>query len=106
MFLLTSFSSCVWYSGINSKEFSRVNKDRDGSSFEKAIILLSESGSDGLRDEYQYLQQKYNSFTIISQGLSSYKGKPHDIIKIKLENGTEKNIYFDISYFFGKKPYF
>lgn len=78
------------------------NNDNDGSSFEKAIVINKSNERDGVAEEYNWLRTHYPGYTMISQSLSSKKNKQYDILKFKTKEGEEKQIYFDITKFFGK----
>ncbi len=69
---------------------------RDGSSFEKAIIAKS------IPFEYAWVAEHYPGSEMIMQSSSFQKKKPYDILSIKIADGEEKDVYFDISSFFGK----
>lgn len=76
--------------------------ERDGSSFEKAIIVEKNNSMDGIAAEYAWIRNQYPGSKSLGQSLVFHKKKPFDIIKIITEEGIEKSIYFDISKFFGK----
>ena len=69
---------------------------RDGSSFEKAIIVKS------VAEEYEYVRKVCSDCKLLEQFLTFEKKKPYDILKLKKSNGEEVSCYFDISKFFGK----
>jgi hypothetical protein len=95
--------SCAMNYGITSKEFIEANKNRDGSSFEKAIIILRYNSIKGTNDEYQYISFTFPNSTIYNQGNGFKNSKPYDIITIITKEGEKKLIYFDVSNFY-KKP--
>lgn len=72
------------------------NVQRDGSSFEKAIIAKS------ISSEYEYVRKVCSDCQFLGQSLVFKKKKPFDILKFKKPNGEEVSYYFDISKFFGK----
>ena len=75
------------------------SQGRDGSSFQKAVIVGS------VRAEYLYIDRTYNGSDIKSQIVTFNNGTPYDIVTIMTKQGQEKNIYFDISKFYRKKTY-
>jgi len=75
--------------------------ERDGSSYEKAIVILETTETVGVHAEYKWLSENYPRYKMKKQALSYYNGKPYDILFIK-QKGKKKKIYFDISAFFGK----
>jgi hypothetical protein len=60
---------------------------------------------EGIRAEYEYIEQLYgprsNAWTLILQSLLFVNEKPLDKMDIRLTDGTEITLYFDISSFFG-----
>jgi uncharacterized protein YceK len=72
---------------------------RDGSTFAKAVIVGS------VRSEYLWIDRTYIGADILSQVVAEDGGKTFDIVTIKTKDGTEKQLYFDISKFYKKKTY-
>ena len=72
------------------------SKDKDASSFEKAIAVPSVAA------EYAWLREHYPGYKRKGQALTFQDKKPYDILTVELADGTEKKFYFDISSFFGK----
>tara|TARA_R110002072_G_scaffold14665_13_gene60427 strand:- start:4210 stop:4512 length:303 start_codon:yes stop_codon:yes gene_type:complete len=72
------------------------NVQRDGSSFEKAIIAKS------ISSEYAYVRKVCPDCQFLSQSLVFEKKIAYDILKYKKSNGEEIYYYFDISEFYGK----
>jgi hypothetical protein len=60
---------------------------------------------EGIRAEYQYIEQLYgprgSAWTLILQSLLFVNEKPIDKMDIKLADGIDITLYFDISSFFG-----
>ena len=69
---------------------------RDGSTYETAVIAKS------IQFEYQWIAQNYPGSKVVMQSLHNHKNKPFDVLTIETEGGIQKDIYFDISRFFGK----
>ncbi len=69
---------------------------RDGSSFETAIIVKSVS------DEYAYIRKVCPDCLFLGQSLVFKKKKPYDVLEVKAPDGQEVSYYFDISKFYGK----
>ena len=78
----------------SSKSISET--DRDGSSYEMAIIVNS------VPEEYAYIRKVCQGCQVVSQALTYSKGKPYDILKVNQPDGKMVSYYFDISKFFGK----
>ena len=72
---------------------------RDGSSAEKAVIVGS------VRSEYLYIDRAWAGSDILSQMVTYKDEKPYDVVTIRTKDGTEKNLWFDISKFYRKKTY-
>ena len=72
---------------------------RDGSSFDKAVIVGS------VRAEYLYIDRTWKDANIGSQVVTENAGKTYDVVSITTREGEAKNIYFDISSFYRKKTY-
>jgi len=75
---------------------------KDGSDFEKAIVIDKKSEGPGIAEEYKWLKENYPGYTLITQSLQQKDKRYFDVMKIKTKDGDEKNIYFDITNFFGK----
>ncbi|MUU78489.1 hypothetical protein [Winogradskyella endarachnes] len=96
-------SSCSSTKNINNSEKEEIttsknidNTARDGSSFEKAIIVKS------IKEEYVYVKKNCINCTMLGQALAYNDKKPFDILRLKNAEGKEVSYYFDISLFFGK----
>ncbi len=78
----------------------------DGSSFENAVIIKSKNTSEGISNEYMYLSMLYGNrekyWKLLQQSLSNHNKKHYDVMKIELNNGEIKEVFFDITNFFGK----
>jgi hypothetical protein len=89
-------------SSANNDNAEIQNVDRDGSSYDKAIIIDKKNETDGIAAEYAWLEKNYPNYKFSAQSLSFHNKKPYDILHIKDSSGKERDIYFDISKFFGK----
>src|ERR1051325_1525448 len=87
-------------SSKNSTSGSNLN--RDGLSFEAAVIINEKHESDGVKAEYKWLREHYPGYSSKGQSLDYHDKRPYDIISIETGNGEKKEIYFAISKFFGK----
>jgi hypothetical protein len=77
-----------------------------GDSREEAVVIKNAANHRaGVDAEYLYLQKRFGErdihWKLVMQALLQ-GDKPVDWLKIELTDGTTKNIYFDISEFFGK----
>ena len=68
----------------------------DGSSFEKAVNVKS------IDEEYNLIAEHYPGSKFLGQALVFNAKKPFDRLSIELPDGSKKDVYFDISSFFGK----
>ena len=75
------------------------SQGRDGTSFQNAVVVGS------VRAEYLYVDRNYPGSNILSQVVADNNGNPYDVVTIATNEGTEKDIYFDISRFYRKKTY-
>lgn len=75
---------------------------QDGLSFETAIIITASNESEGVRAEYEWLEQQYPGYTATRQKLRSSDSIRYDIIEIETIDGQNLSIYFNINSFFGK----
>lgn len=95
LFLVTCSSTKNVSSDESNSEMKEIVR-QDGSSYEKAIIVKS------IKAEYEWLAENYLGYKMIMQELREYKKKPYDILTVKTADGIKREIYFDISSFFGK----
>ena len=89
MLLIFAITACKTTSSLPASE-------RDGSSYETAIIVNS------VPEEYQYAKQNCNDCQFVGQYLIYEHKKPYDILEFKTIEGDTVKYYFDISKFFGK----
>jgi len=94
MMITLALSLLVLSACTSTRNLSSLN--RDGSSFEKAIIAESVSS------EYEYVREICPSCQFLEQELVFEKNQPYDILTFEDANGETKKYYFDISSFFGK----
>lgn len=87
-------SACA--SGKASSSAIQAVHEMDGSSFEKAIPVKS------IDEEYDWVAGHYPGSKFLGQTLVFKDKKPFDRLRIVLSDGSEKDVYFDISKFFGK----
>jgi len=78
----------------------------DGTSFENAVIIKAKTTSEGISKEYMFISMFYGNrdkdWELIMQSLQEHNNKSFDVIEIKLKNGEVKEVFFDITNFFGK----
>ena len=109
-YLFLLISCCVKYQAhgqkttrnIDSTATSKINAGNDGSSYEKAVIILQKTEGKGEDAEYAWLQKKYPGYKSEMQKLIFYHGKPYDLFQLTTVTKKEVTAYFDISNFYGK----
>ncbi len=82
-------------------------KENKGDSFETAIVILDAANEmDGIKAEYDYLAKKFGNrgkdWKLEKQVNFQQNGKDYDVMHIVLSDKAKKEIYFDITGFFGK----
>jgi predicted Zn-dependent protease len=97
--LLTSCASTSKFTDSSQNNISITTK-RDGSTFEKAIIINKNTDKAGIDAEYEWLRQNYPGYKFNGQILTQKNRVPYDIINIITADGQSKSIYFNISRFF------
>lgn len=74
----------------------------DGLSFERAIPIVAQNSVEGVPKEYEYLRRHYPGWRRTMQALLRHEGRTYDRLTIVSPAGETKDIYFDITSFFGK----
>lgn len=74
----------------------------DGSSVEQAVVILAESEQAGVRRENEWIFARYGKFRKTGIGLATVEQRKFDVIRVELADHSEKEIFFDITSFFGK----
>lgn len=97
------YSSCSPKKAIINSTTSSVSvADQDGTTYERAVVIIEKTETKGVKAEYKWLSEKHPGYTFISQKLLTKSDKPYDLILIKTHKGEKTEVYFDISNFFGK----
>ena len=79
-------------------------KGGNGLSEQEAVIILgAESELEGVDAEYEYTQSLHEHFELDSQTFLEKRNKKYDILTVKLPGGTKKDIWFDITDFYGRE---
>lgn len=89
-------------SGTTGASATASNAIKDGSSYEKAIFINKDNEGEGVGEEYKWLRENYPGYKMIRQSLNHKDNKSYDIISIETKDGEKKQVYFDITKFFGK----
>jgi hypothetical protein len=88
---------------VSGERLSSFNyRGGDGSSPSRAVeILNADSTQLGISLERRYLAYCYPGYSLTRQSLVNEGGKQFDVMSIKLPNGEDRQVFFDISGFFG-----
>jgi hypothetical protein len=78
-----------------------------GNAMDNAVIIKgAQSSWQGIDAEYQYLEKRFGKrnldWRLKEQRLLHQGKRSFDLMQIELKDGTKKDIYFDITDFFGK----
>ena len=78
----------------------------DGSSAENAVLVTASSEPLGVSQEYSYLEQMFGKrdvdWVLEMQVQTSGNGRKHDVLTIRLNDGSMRHFWFDITAFFGR----
>jgi len=74
----------------------------DGSSVEKAVVILGATESTGTRAEYLWLDSHYPGWQSHDQSLLNQGHRVYDVMSFTMPDGSRHNVYFDITDYFGK----
>lgn len=109
LLILLLFPALILHSCASSAKLSEkgareivVDSSKDGSSFEKAIMINAKNEQKGIDAEYAYISEHYPGYKLTGQTLVENRKVPYDIIDIVTAGGEAKSLYFNISSFFGK----
>jgi hypothetical protein len=80
----------------------------EGESPETAVIIKgAQNIIVGTAAEYYYLETKYGrqnvKWELLSQNLLHRQGRHFDLLRLRFVDGSPKEVYFDITEFFGKQ---
>ena len=78
-------------------------ESRDGSSYDKAIIVVANNDTAGAAQESEWIRERYPGYRMGKQSTSFYRGKAYDIVRFTDAHGVKHKVYFDISSFYGRK---
>ncbi len=79
-----------------------------GESMADAVVINADDHFRGVGAEYEYLSRRYGrrnvDWSLVSQALTkeTESGRRYDILTIRLKSGEAREIYFDITQFFGR----
>ena len=80
--------------------------DDSGETIEESIIILAKDEHEGVSAEYEYLEKKYgkqpDNWNRGFQRLIDKDNKAYDVIEIIFPDGSKKEVFFNITDFYGK----
>ena len=88
--------------GTSATSVAPADSIRDGSSFDRAIIIKDTDETAGVHSEYQWIRDNYPGYSTEKQSLVAHQGISFDVLVIRNQDRTEKTVYFNISRFYGK----
>ena len=94
--------SCSSHKNLVNTNSTSSPSVRDGSSFDKAIIINEDHERPGIDAEYAWIKRQYPGSATKGQALMYNDNKPYDLIHVVTADGKTVDVYFDISKFFGK----
>ena len=75
---------------------------RDGSTPAAAIVIEAPDTRTGIAQEYAYIRRTYPGWERVRQALIEHEGRRYDRITIRSPAGETRDVFFDITSFFGK----
>ena len=109
IFLLATLTSVLFVSApISAKETKHhatqttVQKTTkaDGSSIEKAIVIIENDTMRGIAAEYSWIEENMPEYRVVRQALIEQNDSVYDRLDVQNEAGDIRSIYFDIKSFF------
>lgn len=99
---IISSCSLIRKNSDNDQVTSEVSVSvNDGTSYEKAVVIDEKNEHRGTAAEYSWLKKNYPGYKILKQEVSYYDNNPYDVITIRTKERKAKQVYFNISSFFG-----
>lgn len=74
----------------------------DGSSLEKAVVVLGATEPTGVDAEYAWLHGHFPGYGQVRQGFIQGDKSVYDRLDFETPDGVQHTVYFDIGDFFGK----
>ena len=94
--------ACASHKKVVQGAVTTASAAADGSSYDKAIFIKEDHEQPGIHAEYAWIRAQYRGSKVNGQSLNNYRNKPYDVIHITTADGTTRDVYFDISNFYGK----
>ena len=78
-------------------------KGGNGRSEKEAVVIFgANSEFEGVDAEYNYLEDQYEQYELISQEFIDKGDKQYDVLRVKFPGGDVREFWFDISNFYEK----
>jgi hypothetical protein len=74
----------------------------DGRSFQTAVVIQAPDESSGVQAEYAWIRVHLPKGRPAGQKLLGHGDRMYDLIQVELPDGSIRDVYFDITAFFGK----
>ena len=81
----------------------KASPSADGTSVEKAVLVLADNEEDGVAWERRWIFDHYGRYRRKSVGLTAANGRHYDVFVVELADHSEKTIFFDCTGFLGKE---
>ena len=99
--LVISVSAAMWTASVSADARS-VYGGGDGSSVQKAVVINADNETSGVAAEWEWLRSHLSGWRVRRQVLMGKAGRKYDRFTVVSPDGKQKEIYFDISKYFGK----
>lgn len=74
----------------------------NGSNFDNAVLIKGATELTGIPAEYGWLAKQYPGYRKLDQSTIEQNQRLYDVIRFTTREGIQKNVYFDITEFYGK----
>ena len=71
--------------------------DHEGDSVETAVSVPADAPNGGADFENQWMFDRYGRFKRNGSGTGTAAGRRYNVVKIELENGEKRSVFFDIT---------
>lgn len=76
----------------------------EGGSMASAIVIAEDHENKGVEAEYTWIKKHYRAYRVVGQHIATapHGKRVYDVLTIMLPDGARRDIYFDITRFYGK----
>ncbi len=93
--------TCTPFNRVAENEEREMSSFNSGNSYSTAVFIEETTGYRGVAAEYDWLKKNFPGYKVLKQSLSFYENQPYDIFTIRTRDREERDVYFNISSFFG-----